>query len=165
MKRFHLICVIGALLCLGRSVLAQDAGTPTTEDEYIDVYIGLLRQDIQSQAVAIIGEVMQFTPEQAAVFWPLYAEYAKNLEPIGDIRVANIKDYAEHYSDMTDEQAEELISRAIDFQAKRLDLKREYFPKFSDTISPKLAAKFFQVEYQLQLILDLQVSASLPIVQ
>ena len=66
---------------------------------------------------------------------------------------------------MTDQKAEELIARALEFQTKRLELKRQFFPKFAQALSPKIAAKFFQVENQLQLILDLQISAELPIVE
>jgi len=145
--------------------VAQDIGPPDNEEQNIDAYVALLRQDLQSQGVAIIGQMMQFTPEQASAFWPVYAEYAKELQKIGDIRVANIKDYAAHFSSLTDQKAEELIANAMDFQTKRVELKKLYFPKFSQALSPKLAAKFYQVEQQLQLIIDLQLLSELPIVE
>ena len=165
MKRIYLTCVIPFLLCAGGPLLAQDVEPPANEEQNIDAYVTLLRQDVQSQVVAIIGQMMQSTPEQAAVFWAVYAEYAKEMKGIGDIRVANIKDYAEHYGSITDRKAEELIAKALDFQTKRLELKRQYFPKFSQALTPKLAAKFFQVENQLQLVIDLRLSAQLPVVE
>lgn len=165
MKHIYLAVGILFLSCYNMPLHAQGMTAPSNEDQNIDAYVSLLRQDIQSQAVAIIGQMMQFTPEQASAFWPVYSEYARELQRIGDIRVTNIKDYAVHFSNITDQKAEELMDRSFEFQVSRLNLKRQYFDKFSKAISPKLAAKFFQVENQLQLIIDLQVSASLPIVE
>ena len=165
MKRIYLSLGTLLLLCHSMPLLAQEMLPSTNQDQNIDAYVTLLRQDTQSQAVAIIGQMMQFTPEQASVFWPVYAEYARELQQIGDIRVANIKDYAEHYGSVTDQKAEELIAKSLEFQTKRLELKRQYFPRFAQALSPKLAAKFFQVENQLQLIIDLQISAELPVVE
>ncbi len=164
MKRICMTFVVQSLLCVGGPLIAQEIKPATTEEQNIDAYISLLRQDIQSQAVAIIGQMMQFTPEQASAFWPVYAEYSKELQRIGDLRVANIKDYAANYGSITDQKAEELVMKALEFQTKRLELKKQFFSKFAKALSPKLAAKFFQVEHQLQLILDLQISAELPVV-
>ena len=55
---------------------------PANGEQNIDAYVSLLRQEIQSQAVAVIGRTKQFTPEQASVFWPVYAEYTKEMKQI-----------------------------------------------------------------------------------
>jgi hypothetical protein len=44
-------------------------------------------------------------------------------------------------------------------------LKKKYFDKMKTTLSATQAAKFFLVENQIQHIVDLQISAGLPVVQ
>ena len=42
---------------------------------------------------------------------------------------------------------------------------RNYYKKFSKALSPKMAAKFFQVENQLWMLMDFQISSELPLVK
>ena len=136
-----------------------------TQEQNIDAYVGLLRQDVQKQKVAIISQLMDLSPEQAAAFWPIYNEYAKELSALGDLRVQGIKEYAANYNSLSDEKAAELANMRFQYEEKLLALKKKYFEKFSKALRPKLAARFFQIENQLLDVIDLQVASSLPIVQ
>ncbi len=127
-------------------------------------YIELLRQDIKKEKVGIITEVMDFTEEQTGIFWPIYREYDLELTKIGDERLAMIKDYAEHYQTLTDEKAKELVEKAFQLQQKRIKLRRAYFKKMDKVLPSKVVAKFFQLENQILLILDLQVASELPLI-
>ena len=83
----------------------------------------------------------------------------------GDQRLGVIKDYADNYGALTDQKANELILKALDLRLERNGLLRKYYERVRDAFSAKMAAKFVQVENQLLLILDLQISSSLPIVE
>jgi len=63
---------------------------------------------------------------------------------------------------LEDEKAYDLAERSLDYEAGRVKLKRHYFRKFSKALSPKPAAKFFQVEKQIQMLIDLQIASELP---
>jgi hypothetical protein len=76
-----------------------------------------------------------------------------------------IKDYTEHYTTLSDEKARELAAGVLDLEHKRTDLKKKYFDQFADALSAKTAARFFQVENQLLMLLDLQVASMLPVVK
>ncbi len=127
-------------------------------------YVELLRQDIKKEKVGIITEVMDFTDEQAGVFWPIYREYDLELTKLGDERLAMIKDYAEHYQTLTDEKAKELVKKAFQLQQMRVKLRRAYFKKMDKVLPSKVVAKFFQLENLILLILDLKISAELPLI-
>ena len=127
-------------------------------------YIELLRQDIKKDKVEIITEVMDFTEEQTGIFWPIYREYDLELTKIGDERLAMIKDYAEHYQTLTDEKAKELMEKAFQLQQKRIKLRRAYFKKMDKVLPSKVVAKFFQLEHQIILLLDLQIASELPLI-
>ena len=128
-------------------------------------YTELLRSDVRSQKVAIITEMMAFTEAEDAVFWPIYREYAVEMAKLGDERIALITEYAKNYSTLTDPVADQLAGKALDLEARRQALKAKYFDRFKTALSPRTALRFLQVEHQLLLLIDLQVSAALPIVQ
>ena len=127
-------------------------------------YIELLRQDIKKEKVGIITEVMDFTEEQTGIFWPIYREYDLELTKIGDEWLAMIKDYAEHYQTLTDEKAKELMEKAFQLQQKRIKLRRAYFKKMDKVLPSKVVAKFFQLERQIILLLDLKIASELPLI-
>jgi hypothetical protein len=147
---------------------AQTAKTPSvdeTRESNLRVYTELLRSDVRAQAVAIITEVMEFSEDEDARFWPVYREFERDLARLNDDRLALIKEYALNYKQMTDAVADKLARGALDLEGKRHELKVKYYDRFKSVLAPKTAAKFLQVENQILLLLDLQIAASLPIVE
>jgi hypothetical protein len=128
-------------------------------------YVELLRSDLRSQAVAIITEVMAFNEGEDAKFWPVYREWENELAKINDSRMALIKQYADTYAKMDDATADKLARGALDLEGQRQALKVKYYDRFKSVLPAKTAARFIQVENQILLLLDLQIAASLPIVQ
>ena len=70
-----------------------------------------------------------------------------------------------NYSNLTDATAEKLAAKALDLEARRQAVKAKYFDRVKTALSPRTALRFLQVEHQLLLIIDLQISAALPIVK
>ena len=136
---------------------------PNLFAQNVDDYIQLLKSDVQSQKVEIITQVMNFTDEQSQAFWPIYNEYSNELSKLSDKRVANIKDFAANFDSLTDAKANQLITKAFEFQENRLDVNEKYFKKIADAIGATVAAKYMQLEYELQLIIDLSINSSLPL--
>jgi len=108
---------------------------------------------------------MQLNIDDAAKFWPIYSQYDAELTKLNNLRVENIQDYANNYSQMTDAKADELIQRSLDFQKQRGELLAKYYQIMKQSVGAITAARFLQVEHQLLLIIDLQIASSLPIVQ
>jgi hypothetical protein len=160
--------VVTALLIL--PMLAASGGR--TQEENFDAreqnfraYVTLLRADIKAERKDIINAIMQFNDADAAKFWPIFQQYDAELTTIGDGRTQLIVDYARNYEKLTNEQADALMSKAFELEAQRAMLKKKYFDKMKTTLSATQAAKFFLVENQIQHIVDLQISAGLPVVQ
>lgn len=156
-------------LCAAPHLALAQGTKPASPNETREVnlraYVELLRSDLRSQKVALITEVMQFTEAEDAKFWPVYREYETELAAINDDRLAGIKQYAANYEAMTDAVADKLARAALDLEARRHALKVKYYERFQSVLSPKTAARFLQVENQILLLLDLQIAASLPIIQ
>ena len=139
---------------------------PTTDAEKknIQAYIDLLRTNVRQEKSQLMGEVMLLTVEDAKKFWPIYSDYNDELAKVNNMRSDNIQEYARTYTSMTDEKADELIKRALDYQKQRSELLGKYYERFKQELGAITAARFVQIENQLLMIIDLQIASSLPIV-
>ena len=151
-----------AVILTASGAAAQTSGTTQGD---IDTDIALLRSDVQAQKTDIVAHTMQFTDAQAKAFWPVYREYSHQQQVIGDQRVSLIKDYAAQYDTMDDAKAEVLMSRWLNYDEARTKLRSQYYPQFRDAVGARQAAKFFQIDQRLNLIVDLKLASEIPIVQ
>jgi hypothetical protein len=141
------------------------AKAPDARELNLQAYVELMRSDLRKQKVALITEVMQFTEDEDRKFWPVYREYEAELGRINDERLQNIETYSRSFSALNDAVADQLMTKALDLEARRAALKQKFYSKLKTTISPLTAARALQVESQILLLLDLQVAASLPIAE
>lgn len=141
---------------------APAAGDQTTALN-LSAYAELLRGDIRQQKVAIITEVMGFSEAEDKAFWPIYRDYDSEMAKLGDERIALIADFARNYDTLTDEVADKLARSALDLEARRQAAKAKFYDRLRSAVKPRTALRALQVEHQLQLLIDLQISAALPI--
>jgi hypothetical protein len=158
--------------CLGGSASAPAQTTNTSGAAEIAVdagnlraFIELARSDLKTQKTLIISQNIQFTADEAVEFWPLHSEYTLELNKLLDQRLVLLEQYAATYQNMTDAQATSLAKKIFDWEEKRVDLKRTWFKKFSKVVPAKKAAQFFQIENQLNAVLDLKLAAALPLIK
>ncbi len=158
--------VIATVACLLAGLAGLSAQAPTASaDEALNLsaYAELLRSDVRVQKVAILTEVMGFTQAEDAAFWPIYRDYEADVARIGDERLANVLKYAAAFDTLTDETAGQLAAKAIDLEAQRSAALARCYEKVKTALSARTALRFLQVEHQLQLLIDLQIAASLPV--
>jgi len=134
------------------------------QDKNLQAYIDLLRTNVRQQKAEIMGAVMLLSTDDAAKFWPIYAEYDAELTKLNNQRVENIKEYARNYTQMTDDKANELIQKSLAYQKQRSELFAGTYDRVKQAVGGVTAARFAQIENQLLLIIDLQIASSLPIV-
>jgi hypothetical protein len=155
-----IVLLASTQVAYGQSPQAADQQTRTLN---LSAYAELLRSDVRTQKVAIITEVMGFTEAEDAAFWPIYREYDAEMAKLGDERVANIAEYAKNFDEMTDAVAEKLAAQAVDLDTRRRAALASCYERVKKATSATTALRFLQVEHQLQLLIDLQISAALPI--
>jgi len=135
-----------------------------SQETYDESYLELLRSDLKTQKVAIVTLNMGLTDAQGQVFWPIYRKYDAELTTLNDERIALIKDYAANFEKMTDAKADTLTKQVFTFLGKRLKLQEKYYQEFAKTLNPVLAAKYMQIERQLNALVDLQIGSELPLI-
>ncbi len=157
-----LLTICASFALLGAVALAQTADVsakPLTDSD-----IQLLRSDIQADKNTIIAHTMQFSDAESTAFWPVYRDYAHDQQAIGDQRLQLVKDYAQNYDSLDDAKAKDLMQRAINIDQKTLSLRQDYWPKFTKALGAKRAAKFYQVDNRITLLLNLELTSAIPLV-
>jgi hypothetical protein len=138
---------------------------PQPEDAKLRSYLELARRDLQFQKAAIIADNIEFTDAEGAEFWPIYREYEADLYRINSRRLDLVRRFLPSAQNMTDDQARSLAKEVFDIEDARTGLKRNYFAKFQKVIPATKAARFLQIENQLNMILDLRIAAALPLIK
>jgi hypothetical protein len=142
---------------------AQASTSSSANTQNAQAYVELLRSDVRQQEAEIMGAIMQLSAADAAKFWPIYKEYDTEVNKLNDLRVANIREYARTYGQMTDEKADELIQTGLTLRKQRSELLAKYYDRVKQELGAITAARFIQVEDQLLLLIDLQIDSSLAI--
>jgi len=165
--RFRLAALAVALMA-ATGLWAQETKVqdPALSNELnTQAYIQLLRTNLKAKREQIIKETMQLTNQQAAVFWPVYHEYDAEQAKLGDEKLAIVEDYAQNFLSMSNEKADELVQRVMQLDEKRMAFREKYYGILKKSLGAVVAARFFQVENQIQLLVDLQIAANLPIIE
>jgi hypothetical protein len=152
-------------VALAQASTAPQATEPAIDAGNLRAFVELARSDIKNDKALIIAENLPMTEAEAAEFWPLHRDYEAELSKLNDQKLALIVRYAHNYQTMTDMEATELAQSTFNLEAKKTDLKRKYFKKFLKVIPATKAARFFQIENQLNMALDLQVAAAMPLIK
>jgi hypothetical protein len=134
---------------------------PSSMDQDIDLF----RKDIRSQKKQMIAANMKLTDKEAEQFWPIYDQYTAELVKINDQKYAAIKQYAQNYDTLTDDQAVTLTRQALEVDGSVAQLRQKYIPLFRKVISGKKTATFFQLDRRLVMLIDLQLASQIPLVE
>ena len=160
--------VIAAALFFSYSLVAQDKQLkdPAESKELnTEAYIQLLRSDLKTSKRTLIKESMQLADKQAEAFWPLYNQYDVEQSKLGDQKLALIQQYAANFLTMNDQKADELAHMAMDLEDQRLALRKKYYELMKKSLPAVIVTRFFQIENQIQLVVDLQIASNLPIIE
>ena len=160
----------GIVVMTGRPAAAQDATAQpatmvTLDQQSADENIRLFRKDVRSLKKQIISANIELTDAEAQQFWPIYDRYTAELVKIYDTKYALLNEYAQNYTGITGEQAESYIKGRAAVEESTLQLRRKYLPIFRKVLSVRLTALFFQLDWRLGLIMDLQLASQTPLVE
>jgi len=146
---------------------AQEAASApkVSADKVTDDTIQLMRQDVRSQRKKIIAANLPLTETEAVKFWPVYDRFVVDHSKIYDTRYGLIKEYAQNYNTLTDEQARNLMKSWITTEEQMAELRLKWMPEFEKVISPKKTAMFYQIDRRLGYMVELQLSSQIPLVK
>jgi hypothetical protein len=143
----------------GQQVTVQRVISPTVTDEDI----ALLRQDLRARKMQVIGQNMSLSDTEGEKFWPIYNHYVKDLQEVNDQKYALLKQYAEMWATMSDQDALIYVRNWLEADGQAQALRLKYVPVVSQVLPGKKAATFFQLDRRLNMIIDLQLFSQIPL--
>jgi len=143
----------------GRQVTVPSVISPTITDEDIV----LLRQDLRAKKMQVIGQNMSLSDAEAQKFWPIYNHYVKDLQEVNNQKYALLKQYAEMWATITDEDALIYVRHWLEADGQAQALRLKYVPVVNQVLPGKKAATFFQLDRRLNMIIDLQLFSQIPL--
>src|SRR5262249_1370487 len=94
----------------------------------------------------------------AEKFWPVYDRYASELAKIYDTKLSVVGDYLDNYNTMTGDEAETYLRRRVGEEKDVLELRLKYVPEFRKALSSRQTGLFYQIEWRLALLINLQLA-------
>ena len=166
MKKFVVVVLVSAGLMIGPTTRAQTS-TPQESTPHVisNQDLDLLRKDIRSQRKQLIAANLQLTDQEATKFWPVYDRYVSELITINDRKFGLIQEYADGYGKLTNEQSLSFVRRWLDADIEIAQLRQKYVPIVSQVLDGKKSATFFQLDRRIAMMIELQLSSRMPLVQ
>jgi hypothetical protein len=127
--------------------------------------VDLLRKDIRSKKKQLIAANLKLTEAEATKFWPIYDQYTQELISINDKKYDLIKQYSQNWGSITDDQAMIWVRNWLDLDTAVTQLRSKYVPMVRGVLPGKKAASFFQLDRRISMMIDLQISSQIPLVQ
>ena len=155
-----LLTITFAVFALSSFCLAQNQ--EQEQEPNIDSAIEVARANMRVDRVNIITGGMNFNDKEGAAFWPIYRQYEHDRSTLDDSRVAVIKEYTQKYPDIPDADAKSMAERMFEYDSRLAALKKTYYKKFNKVLPALTVTKFFQLERRVDLLMDMNVEASLP---
>jgi hypothetical protein len=143
----------------GQQVKVERVITPTVTDEDI----ALLRKDLRAMKMQVIGQNMSLSEEEGLKFWPIYNHYVKELQEVNNQKYALLKQYAEMWATMSDQDALIYVRNWLEADEQAQALRLKYVPVVSQVLPGRKAATFFQLDRRLNMMIDLQLFSQIPL--
>jgi poly-D-alanine transfer protein DltD len=157
LSRYLATCATALALCALAIVLPAAAQTAAKSQKEIDIAAA------RAQRKAIVAANMQLTDQEAKGFWPLYQAYEAKMDKLDDRHAAEIKEYAKHYETLTDSDAKKKLDEVMAIKQARLNVQKQYIPKFTAVLSPIKVTRFFQIDNKLRAMVQCDIAQIVPL--
>lgn len=161
--------VIVLTICTSRPSSAQQAATatqvqapggPVYQDTQwsSDEDIELLKKDLRSQKKQIVAANMDLSDAEAEKFWPVYDRYASDMAKVYDTKITLLQEYLANYQTMSGDQAENYLRRRAGVEQDMMQVRLKYLPEFRKVLTGRETARFYQIDWRLDLMINLQLA-------
>lgn len=124
----------------------------------------LIKDNFKLEKKAVIAESLTLSSKEETTFWPLYNAYEEERTRISKKSWDLLELYAKKYDTLKDAEAESLVTSSIGVNKQLLMLRERYLKEMSKKVSPRVAAKFIQLEDYLYTFIRSLVFESLPMI-
>jgi hypothetical protein len=162
LRPLALLLCCAALLAGSATAGAADHGAGSVQ---VEADRALLINTVRANRRALVAVNLNLTSEQAAQFWPLYDRYQTELNAVGDRGLAVVKDYVDHYTDLSNEKALQLMTDYLNAEGERLKIRQTYLPEFAKVLPGRTVARFYQIENKIDALLRYDLASTIPVIE
>ncbi len=148
------------MLIITALFLASFAWSQSNKEE-----IDLVQAAFGMDKKAAVADFVKPSALQKDAFWKLYDEYETQRKELGKQRIELLKQYADHYLDMTSAQADAWTTKVIALQKKTDNLIVTYYGKIKLVSNAIVATQFYQIEYFILTGIRMKLLQNVPFVQ
>ena len=159
------VTLIVALCLFSASAVAWQARSAQPSQASIDDVLQAVRGDLINNHADTMAKNMTLTSEQAAKFWPMYANYQKEQAVILDAQLKGIQSFIEKFDTLDDAAAMTLIKTHFDRDADMAKLREKWLGDFQKVLGTKLAVRAMQIDRRVSLIQQFQLTTKIPLAQ
>jgi len=149
MKKLNLLVIV---ILMSLSAQAQD----------FNDYLEVSREVLKTEKKALIADLMQFSPEESQVFWPLYNEFEEKKYVVNTRYFNLVQKFADNYGSMSDEVATQVINESMSIDMEMIKLEKAYAKKFMKILTPQRALKYLQAENKIKTLIDAEMALQIP---
>jgi len=150
------LSVLALLLSLSTAVSAQSP---------MDEQIALARQSAHTDRQVLIMGNMHFTADESEQFWPAWKQYRAAMVANNDRLLALIKDFAEHYEEMDDLKARELLTDHFSVDMQNVVIKKNFAKEIAKFMPEKKVLRIIQIENKLDAAMKMKLASEIPLVK
>lgn len=154
----YLICLV-LLVLFSTPIQAQSLSSEARAD------IEITRAMINDKRNTALAFGMSFTDEERDAFWPLYRQYRSAMNNVGSRKLDVIIDYANHYEDMTQDKARDLLDRHMIYEEQALKVKQLYIEKFRLVLPNTKVTRLMQIENRMDDAIALKLAEGIPLME
>jgi hypothetical protein len=127
-------------------------------------YHQLVRSSWELDKKDIIEDLMQFTPQEAKAFWPIYNRHMENWGRAMEFRIDIAQQYCNKFPEMSAPKVSEYVNQLVSNDIQLTRMQKKLFKKVSKVLSPARSTQFIQIEYKFQLALLSQIQERTPFI-
>ena len=128
-----------------------------------EVSLMMVNKAVEKKVIVLAN--MGLSGETKDQFGTLYDEYQQKLMKHRMTELELINNYALNFNNMTDENANKIITQWATVEDAERVLKKDYMAKFKKVMPSVDVIRYFQIENRLQLMKELQTASVLPLAQ
>ncbi len=150
---------------LSALILALSFSSAASAQTAMEEQIALARQSAHTDRQVLIMGNMHFTADESAEFWPAWKQYRAAMAANTDRTLALIANFAEHYDEMTDLKANELLVDSFSIKMQDLVIKQQFANDINKFMPTKKVMRVIQIENKLDAALQLKLASGIPLVK
>ena len=153
-----------ALVFLGLVMGMVYAITVAAQEKPVD-NMQIVVEKVRADKKLFIAENMQLNEAEAKAFWPVYEQYQDELFLLRARTAKLIKDYADGYEKMTNDNAKKLLDELMIIEGLGPKLRQAYLPKFRKTLPEVKVVRYYQIENKIYAVLLYELARNIPLVE